>query len=165
MVGLPRSTTVHALLRLTMGLLLAAVCLLGYRAITRPTVEIGAPQTSTMPDSRPIAEYPLKPVDWYAPIWQRDLRQPPIPPKLDKKANTPQAPPPSLPRLLGTFVEPDTCWAHFLTSDGRMRVCKVNETIGTFRVVAVEPGRAQLALGADLHWVDVPRPKSRGSSQ
>ena len=165
MVGWPRSTTVDALLRLTLALLAAAGGLLGYRVVSRPALGLDVPQTASVPDSEPIAGHPSKPLGWYAPIWQRDLRQPPIPPPVETEPQTPQAPRRPLPRLLGTFVESDARWAHFATRDGRTRVCKVNESIEDFRVAAIEPGRAQLTHGGSMHWVEVPRPKSYGPSE
>ena len=162
MVTRLRSPTVDTVLRLGQWGLLAAACVLCARAATRPAITAADPPRP--PTSKPtaIAEESSKPLEWYAVIWQRDLRQPPVPPKTDAEQQTPEPPPVPLPKLLGTFVEQDDRWAHFVTDDGKTRICKLNDAIAAFRVLAIEPGRAQLANGADRHWVEVPKPDGPG---
>lgn len=95
----------------------------------------------------------------YRPLWQRDLRQPPIPPE-PKPAELPQRPPPpELPRLVGTFIDAETAYGNFETRDGRLRVRSVEDEVAGYRVVAIEQRRAKLVLGAKEYWIELPRAK------
>lgn len=94
----------------------------------------------------------------YRPLWERDLRQPPIPPE-PKPAVAPTRPPPQeLPRLVGTFIDAETAYGHFETRDGRLRVRSLEDDLEGYQVAAVEQGRAKLTLGAKEYWIEVPRP-------
>ncbi len=157
MVTLRRPDVLNSALRLVQLGLLGVVIVSVYRALARPAPQVpkpvstraAEPAVTDVPDSRPLAGY--------APIWQRDLRQPPIPPVVQADAPPPETPPPPLPRLLGTFVEPQERWAYFLTLDGHTRTYQTDESVNGYRIVAIEPGRAQLAAAGQVHWVTLPR--------
>lgn len=162
MVASFRSSSIDAALRVGQVVLVLAVCAVGYRAVTRPAIPAATPPETVTASVASATVAESRPLEWYSVTWQRDLRQPPIPPNVETTEADRQALPPSLPRLLGTFIEADQCWAHFVRPDGRTRVCRVEATIGEFRVVAVETGRAQLAYGEERYWVEVPRPDTLG---
>lgn len=99
---------------------------------------------------------------WYAPLWKRDLKQPPIPRKVveSTKEAVPSGP---LPTLLATFVEPSARYAHLIGHDGKAEMKKINDSIDRFVVLAIEPGRVQLQSGDGVVWVEMPEPKDDGS--
>jgi len=133
-----------------------------FAAPLRTPVAVQAAATSEQSNPRAERTMPLK---WYAPIWQRDLRQPPIPPPVKPalKPKKKSKPPPPLPRLLGTFVEDERRWAHFAGAGGKQRVLRTGAVIDRYTIVAIEPGRVQLQNADDLRWVEVPKPKPKGS--
>lgn len=162
MVAFARPSTWMAVLRGLQVLLAVLICVSAYRALTRPAVEVPETTPPADLDAAPVADDAPKPLDWYACIWQRDLRQPPIPPVADQQDQAPTQPAPPLPRLLGTFVEPGGRWACFLTSEGRTRTCKIDEVVSAYRITAIEPGRVQLARAGDTQWVELPRRPGNG---
>ncbi len=109
-----------------------------------------------------VEQSTLKPLKWYEPLWNRDLRQPPIPPvTTPKPAATPKPiPMPRLPRLMGTFVEGDTAWAHLLSAEVGVRVLQLHQLIDDFKISAIEPGRVQLTWREQTRWLEIERPKS-----
>ncbi len=95
---------------------------------------------------------------WYAPLWERDLKQLPVPSAGEQPDPAPDSSD-SLPTLLATFVEPGGCYAHFIRKNGRVEFKGLNETIGAFQVMAIEPGRVELRDGDRSVWVEIPRPE------
>jgi hypothetical protein len=95
---------------------------------------------------------------WYAPLWERDLRQPPIPPVADPRKEPPVESIP-LPILLATLVEPQGRYAHFQGRSGKPEMKGLHETIDRFRIQAIEPGRVQLQDQDALVWVAIPNSK------
>lgn len=157
MVNVADSWGVIRLLRALRVLLVAAIpvtALLMLRTSPPPAPAAGA---LVVPEGPPLAEA-TRGLDWYAPLWERDLRQPPIPPT-PAAPQRPAAPRESLPKLVTTFVETDHRYAHFLDAQGKMRFCAVDERIGAYRVAAIESGRARLIDGAYDVWVEMPKPE------
>lgn len=97
---------------------------------------------------------------WYAPLWQRDLKQPPIPRKAAKPTERPRESGP-LPRLLATLVEPHARYAHLVDRSGKMQLKGIDEVIHQYRVRAIEPGRVQLQDGERLVWVEIQKRKGQ----
>lgn len=120
-----------------------------------------SPSSQVVEESIPLATPPTThELAWYAPLWERDLKQPPIPPAAPPQA-APSAPI-QLPVLLATLVEPQGRYAHFQGRSGAAEMKGLNETIDRFKVRAIEPGRVQLESDAGLVWVQIP--KSGGGS-
>ncbi|MEK6677213.1 MAG: hypothetical protein AABZ47_16365 [Planctomycetota bacterium] len=96
-------------------------------------------------------------LEFYAPLWERDLKQPPIP----TTPTSPPAKPPqeSIPALLATFVAPDGRYAHFSDANGRVEFKTVEDQIGGFRVAVIEPGRVRLTNDLQDVWLEVPKPR------
>ncbi|MCP4589437.1 MAG: hypothetical protein GY842_01705 [bacterium] len=156
-------------LKVTQGLLLVGVVLAARAALSGSSANDPTPVAArpTADEVRAAAAAPPRTLDGYASIWERDLRQPPIPPapQSQKKPKAKAKPPPPLPALLGTFVEPETSWAHFRTRSGRERILRPGAVIDRYTVVSIEPGRVRLQSGEDYHWVDVPKPKLKGNKK
>lgn len=99
-------------------------------------------------------------LDWYAPLWRRDLKQPPIP--QTAPAAVPESIPESpLPALLATLVEPQARYAHLRGRDGRVQLTAPDEMVDDYRVLAIEPGRVQLQRGTRMVWLEVPEVSRR----
>lgn len=146
---------IRRILTITQGALaLAAVSLLLAAVLTtEPQMKVADTVAEEAADES--ASYTSHPLSWYAPLWQRDFRQSPVPSDVTER---PEATPPSeLPRLLGTFVEPDRQFAHFRTESGKTCVRTINGTVDAYRVVAIQTGRAQLRHGAESYWIEAPR--------
>lgn len=143
-------------LRILRALLGAAVPLTAvlwwWTTPTSPPLPSDDPQTTVSEPGPPPAARDLA---WYAPLWERDLRQPPIPPA-PLAAPPGAAPAQTMPRLVATFVEGGVRFAHFTDGNGRAQLKAIDESVGRFRVAAIEPGRVQLADGADAVWLEVP---------
>ncbi len=107
---------------------------------------------------RETPEQTARDLAWYAPLWERDLKQPPIPPPVSEPQERSVDTGP-LPTLLATLIEPEGRYAHFAGPSGRARLKSVDETIDRFRVRAIEPGRVQLEDNGQIIWVEIPRPK------
>lgn len=124
----------------------------------QPTREVG---TSEVKEDH-ATDDDLPPLEWYQPLWTRDLRQPPI----ERVASATPAPtpapkpPPRLPCLQGTFVEGNRAWAHLITPDGSRCVLKMSESLEGYVLVAVEPRRAELQYGNRSYWIEMPREDS-----
>ena len=119
--------------------------------VVHADADAAAPETDHQPDT-------LQPLAWYAPFWQRDFRQPPIPASAELQQTAP--PPRELPQLLGTFVESGQRYGHFHTAAGKTRVHPVGGVIDSCEIVAIESGRALLKRGSESYWIDVPRPRA-----
>lgn len=119
--------------------------------VVHADADFATPETDDHPDT-------LQPLAWYAPFWQRDFRQPPIPQNAKRQ---PAAPPPrELPQLLGTFMESDKRYGHFRTVSGKTRVHPIGGTVDSCEIVAIETGRALLKRGDKRYWIEVPRPRA-----
>ncbi len=113
--------------------------------------------TDTTPfASQPNTEPAARDLAWYAPLWQRDLKQPPIPPA-PRRVSKPSKERDPLPVLLATLVQNDSCFAHFRNRRGEAQLRAVSELIDTYEVLAIEAGRVQLRRGEDLVWVELPK--------
>ena len=100
-------------------------------------------------------------LDWYAPLWQRDLKQPPIPQNPTEPSPDPATAAGPVPTLVATFVETQGRYAHLRDQSGRLRMKAIDEVIGRYRVAAIEPGKVQLQSGATSVWIEMPRNKDR----
>lgn len=98
---------------------------------------------------------------WYAPLWERDLKQPPIPPATPAEPEEPATPSGPIPQLLATLVEPAGNYAHLVGRQGTVELKAVGDHIDGFRITAIEPGRVQLEDGERTVWIEVPRGEDR----
>lgn len=122
--------------------------------------ELEAPTPVAGPTTEHATERPLS---WYAPLWERNLRQPLFEPTAATESAP--APPPELPLLVGTIVEPGRSFAHLRTRDGRTVVKPVRAIVESYEVMAIESGRVQLRHGNNDYWVCVPRPNALRSRE
>lgn len=160
MVGIARIAAPIAL-PTGQALLLVATAGLCWQAWTAdgpfiPNIEKPAQENTAASEAQAI-----RPLSGYAPLWDRDLRQP----LFESTATVEPAPaaPPELPVLVGTIVEPGRRFAHLRTPDGRTLVRPVNARIESYEVMAIESGRVQLRHGSDAYWISVPRPEAAPS--
>ena len=93
---------------------------------------------------------------WYAPLWERDLKQPPIPPA---PASVTPAAPRAAPSVLATFVSREQPYAHLIGQAGKAELLTLDDVLDGFRLVAIEPGRVQLESGRERVWIEMPKPK------
>lgn len=153
----PAEATLRAL-RVLRAVLVAAipvVALLLLRSTPEPIQRAGG---ATSMQTEPAVVEERRGLDWYAPLWQRDLRQPPIPPAQPAPQRPAEGREP-LPKLVTTFVERESRYAHFLDPQGKLRFCGLDERVGSFRVAAIEPGRARLVDGDFAVWIEMPKPE------
>lgn len=127
--------------------------------VTNPR-QSSAPASTESPDSALPFASTEPDLNWYAPLWERDLRQPPIPPTPTPDP-IPQRIPAEAPRLVATFVDARMRLAHLLDRQGRLQFSEVNDDIGGYRVGAIEPGRVELIAGDSKLWIEVPLPKEQ----
>ena len=106
-------------------------------------------------------EEPNRALSWYSPLWERDLKQPPIPPVIQQAK--PQAPQPTgpAPVLIATFVEDGRQYTQLASPNGTTHMLEVGEEIDGLRVSRIEPGRVQLEDGSRRFWIELPQPESR----
>jgi hypothetical protein len=98
---------------------------------------------------------------WYAPLWQRDLKQPPIPRAVEEQPAAREPDPGPLPALVATLIEPNARFAHLRDQSGKAQLKGLGDAIDRFRIKAIEPGRVQLQDGDRLVWVQIPKRKKR----
>jgi len=139
------------------GFVWAAYGLLRDRGGTPPPT-IGPTPPSSASSKTPTRD--VHPLIWYAPVWKRDLRQPPVDPVVEQTPSTSPPAPPQLPTLLATFVEGDRAWAQLQTAGGAPRVFRLHETCERFELAAVEPRRAALRCGNETYWLELPTTNS-----
>ena len=104
----------------------------------------------------------LKPLSSYSPLWNRNLRQSPLPPTIAEtttKQNQLQLQQ-LLPVLMGTFVEGTGGWAHLASPRNRLIVAKQNDVVDGYELVSIEPGKVQLQYGTDSFWLEIKQPES-----
>lgn len=118
-----------------------------------PNVEEPAQENTAISEAQTI-----RPLSGYAPLWERNLRQP----LFESTATAEPAPaaPPELPVLVGTIVEPGRRFAHLRTPEGRTLVKPVSAVVESYEVIAIESGRVQLRRGSNEYWISVPRPET-----
>ena len=128
-----------------------------------------APDSGALPDNAPSGDSTyssetlesadrLPSLATFAPLWQRDLRQPPIPPATPEPTPPSTPAPPRLPKLLGTFLDDEGRWAQLAGPRDRPRMARVNEKIGKFTVASIEPGRLELRYRSQSYWIEIERP-------
>ena len=122
-------------------------------------------QLTTMVTSGEVPKVPevyvvqTKPLSWYAPVWTRDLRQPPFEPRPIKEVVKPKKPAPPAPpsvRLLGTVVEANKRFGLFVDSKNKLLVCRPNDTIDGYMVMAIERGKAEIKNQQRSAWLKMP---------
>lgn len=123
--------------------------------VQQPPVDRSLPDRPVARTTSPVEKHDLA---WYAPLWQRDLRQPPIPPVQDGAPKP--APSRPMPSVLATFVDHDRPLAHLIGQAGKPELLSLNDTLDGFTLVAIEPGRVQLESGSERRWVEMPKPKA-----
>ncbi|MCC7291865.1 MAG: hypothetical protein IT449_07380 [Phycisphaerales bacterium] len=94
---------------------------------------------------------------WYAPLWERDLKQPPVP--VVEEAKPAPARARSAPSVLATFVHSDASYAHLIGQAGKAELLVVDDSLDGYRLVAIEPGRVQLERGHERFWIEMPKPR------
>lgn len=94
---------------------------------------------------------------WYAPLWERDLKQPPVPSVVADPEPESRREPGPVPTLLATLVESQARYAHLIGRSGKVQLKGIDETIDQFRVQAIEPGRVQLQDGSGVLWIEIPK--------
>lgn len=118
-------------------------------------VDASLPSTATVNTPTPTPQ--KRDLTWYAPLWERDLKQSPIPPADDvKPAPTPTR---SAPSVLATFVQREQSYAHLVGQAGKAEMLTVDDALDGYRLVAIEPGRVQLEGGGQRFWIEMPQPK------
>ena len=143
-------------LKVVRGLLMSAIpipiVLVWLYIPQAPTLEAAPTQASPVPPSEPESESLAD----YAPLWQRDLKQPPVP---RPKGEQPAGPPPSapLPRLVATFIETGRGYAHLIDNFGHGRFTAVGDKVDEFQVMAIEQSRVQLQSGDRIEWISLPK--------
>ncbi|MCZ6654718.1 MAG: hypothetical protein O7D91_17040 [Planctomycetota bacterium] len=163
MVGPLQLHWINRLLCLLIGVCAIGTLLVVGRAVTAPALDstlLGKPVAAAeeVTDHRR-----LQPLSWYAPLWQRDLRQ-----SLQTQVQAPavaQADPAiELPKLLGTFLEQESVYAQLETADGRAKLYASGDAVGPFTLTVVESTRVCLRQGTDEYWLELPQPGGTESS-
>lgn len=117
-----------------------------------PRPELGTPPPPAQ-QAEPAA--PAAPeLAWYTPLWERDLKQPPVPPQAPPAAAMPES---GLPTLLATCVSPQAHLVHFIDSGGKIRMRSAGQRIEGYVILTIEAGRVELQRGEQRVWLDVPR--------
>ncbi len=144
-----------------------AVLLLGtawaaYRFLVPPSVAVTAPPSPLAASAQPAPAIEDRPLSWYAPIWQRDLRRPPVDPVVERAApkRQPRKPEPLRLSLLGTVVESDARYAVFRNGQGHIVVKRSRDEIDKFTIARIDRGRAELTRGDRTIVVKVPNYES-----
>lgn len=119
--------------------------------------DLTAPETQTSVEE--AEEDQAHALAWYAPLWERELKQPPIPPVVSAEPEDTPVPSGPVPRLLATLVEPAGSYAHLIGRKGAVELKAVGDLVDGFRVTAIEPGRVQLDDGKRTIWIEVLRRK------
>lgn len=136
---------------------LAAAPYVVWRLSQAPPLTVDASVPTDASTGEPTSVPEQHDLAWYAPLWERDLKQPPFPPMEEAKpAPTPTRPTPS---VLATFVQREESYAHLIGQAGKAHLLAVDDSLDGYRLVAIEPGRVQLELGGDRFWVEMPQPK------
>ncbi len=162
MVGPGRHQAVCLTLSTLRALLVAAVPVsVGFLWVTAPKActEAGDTVETTPTVANAQTSHELA---WYAPLWQRDLKQPPVPPVVTVKTKKPEPPKGPVPTLEATLVDSQGRFAHLRDRSGRLRLRGIGDSIDRFVVRAIEPGRVQLEREDRLVWVDLPHPNRKG---
>ncbi|MEK6674124.1 MAG: hypothetical protein AABZ47_00550 [Planctomycetota bacterium] len=157
MVGTRRHILLFGLKMLRAALILAIpVCVVMLHRDRSLLPAVAYDPTPVLGEQRTLNRCPRS-LEFYAPLWERDLKQPPIP---ASSISPPPIPPKeSLPSLLATFVAPDGRYAHFSDGNGRVAFKTVEDEVSGFRVATIEPGRVRLINGTLDLWLEVPKPR------
>jgi hypothetical protein len=154
-----RVRILHAVLKTGRALLLAGLPLSAVLCLRPIPIPEFDPTNTVSEQVDSTGDPTFHSLDWYAPLWERDLKQPPIPPS-PAPPSVVAVPVELAPTLLATFVETGACYAHFSDRNGRVELKSVDEDVGGYRVSAIEPGRVRLVSGERELWLEVP-PKPR----
>ena len=141
------------------GALALAIAWAAYRVVIVPELTVSIRPVDSTPTSQPVPLVDAHPLAWYAPIWQRDLRQPPVDPA--PKAAPPKRKPKPKPEpvrvtLLGTIVERDQRYGVFRNEQGHIVVKRLRDEIDRFTIARIDRGRAELVRGSRIVRITVP---------
>lgn len=138
--------------------LVAGMSLLVHRLVADRDTLVLAPETQASAATPPNDTLEDRPLSWFAPIWQRDLRRPPVDPvvKNPRKNKPIKKPEPLRLTLLGTVVEPDARYAVFRNGDGHIVVKRLHDEIDRYTIARIDRGRAELVQGTQTVAVTVP---------
>ena len=161
MVNLHAIRWIRAAMTVVQLVLLLGITRAAYHLIVPPSLPPAPTGPEQVAATRPTTEVNEHPLAWYAPLWQRDLRQPPVPPAARKptRRRTPKPEPLRL-TLLGTVIELDARYAVFRNGQGRMVVKRIRERIDEFTIARIDRGLAELTRGPRTVIVKVPNYES-----
>ena len=141
------------------GVLALAIAWAAYRVVVVPELTLSSHPVESAPTSQPVQSADVRSLTWYAPIWQRDLRQPPVdpapkaaPPKRKQKPR----PEPVRVTLLGTIVERDQRFGVFRDEQGHIVVKRLQDQIDQFTIARIDRGHAELVRGSRIVRITVP---------
>ncbi len=157
MVAAGRTKWVQRGLTAAQYVLLLAVGLAAWRLVAPPAVPSAVHTAKPAVTTRTADASEAHPLSWYAPIWERDLRRPPVDPVADtkRKAKKPKPKPLRL-ALLGTVIEPADRYAVFRKEDGHIVVKRVRDDVDRFTIAGIDRGRAELVRGERRVNITVP---------
>lgn len=115
------------------------------------------PQSPDAPIEAAANRRDLPPLETFAVLWQRDLRQPLTDPVAKPDPTPTPTPKRPLPRLLSTFVSGERDLAQIAPVSGPPRIVGLNETIDGYNVSAIETGRLLLRHGKNEYWIEIQR--------
>ena len=153
--------TVLALRVLQVGMVIFIGATLWSLLRSRPIVESSTSTqlpTPTAIDSSAGSD-DLPPLDHFAVLWQRSLRQPLVDPVATPEPTPPPAPRRPLPRLLSTVVSGKRPLAQIAPQQGPPRILGMSEEIDGYAVASIESGRVLLVRGDAEHWIEIQRPE------
>lgn len=162
MVSLRSTRSLPTLLIGVQAALLLGTAWAAYRLLVPPPVAVTAPLFPPVASTQPAPAIEDRSLSWYAPIWQRDLRRPPVDPVVERAApkRQPRKPEPLRLSLLGTVVEPDARYAVFRDGQGHIVVKRCRDEIDKFTIARIDRGRAELTRGDRTVVVKVPNYES-----
>lgn len=141
------------------GVLALAIAWAAYRLVVMPELTMPNRPVASTPTSQPVPLADAHPLAWYAPIWQRDLRQPPVDPApkaAPRKRKRMPKPEPVRVTLLGTIVERDQRFGVFRNEQGVIVVKRLQDEIDQFTIARIDRGRAELVRGSRTVRITVP---------
>lgn len=128
--------------------------------VHRPETPVLA-EASTEPSAPTVTAQATHDLSWYAPLWQRDLKQLPVPQKKADQSTPRNVASPPVPQLLATFVDARASYAHFKDHNGQVQLRGIDEVIDRYRVSSIEPGKVRLHDNAGDVLVEIPRSQGR----
>ena len=149
------------LLKAVRALLMLAVCGAIVVVVTARREPSALPDGPLDPSPVKVTEATAHDLEWYAPLWQRDLKQPPVPTEEASPTDRSTEPNAPVPALLATFVDASESYAHLRDNTGRVQLKAVADTIDRYRVDSIQPGRVRLSDGTRTVWVQLPKSENK----